>query len=492
MGFLPFRFVTERRRVTSVTVYGIVNALPQATTALLVIIYTSVFSPLEYGRLGILSVTIGLLAIVLDLGISRAILRNYYDIQHDGEAAREYLSVATFSACFLSLLMLPVLGAGLFLTSGLIGRGPSYAPVYLLLVLAAAFFERSTEILSSVLRALDHSIYYAAGYAARLVVTVAAASVLVLWLNLGIVGALTTLLIGRMSSALVFQVVLRLKFGIGGIRFGWRETRQCLSFGLPLIPNRLAGWARTAGLTPLLADIAPLASVGLFSLGNSLSAFPMLGCTAVDLALSPYYFKKRSAGDEGFTERVQQFAVIFAAVLLPLWAALILFSPELIRAFAGARYAGATPVCAILLCASYLRAQQQFLIRQIHFLRQTWILPAATVPTAFVSIVIAVLFASRFGVASAGWGVVIADIGLYVAFAKMIKAYEQVHHPMLVTLCFTLILTILASWIATGAGTPSGWSVIAVKVVILALSAGASLAIWVWPSRSFIRMIAAG
>ena len=492
MVSFPFRFIAQRRRITSVTLYGVVNALPQVTTALLVIFYTSAFTPLEYGLIGILSVTIGLLSIVLDLGISRAILRNFYDIQHNWEAAREYLSIVTFSACFISLLMLPLLGFGLYGAAYIFHLGQNYAVVYLGIVLGAAFFERSTEVLSSVLRALDSSFHYATGYVARLFVTLASALILVSWMRLGIVGALMTLLIGRMTSAVVFHAVLRLKFGISGFRFGWLQIKDCLSFGLPLIPNRLAGWARTAGLTPLLANIVPLASVGLFSLGTSLSLFPMLGCTAVDLALSPYYFKRRSAGDEGFTGRVQHFAVVFAAILMPLWAALILFSPELIRTFAGARYAGATPICAILLCASYLRAQQLFLIRQIHFLRQTWILPAATVPAALLSILIAFVLTSRFGIAAAGWGVVIADAGLYIAFAIMIRAYERLHHPMLVTLCFALILMVFASWIASGTGSFAGWSVIALKFAIFSLSAGASLAIWIWPNRSFIRMIAAG
>src|SRR5262249_20778721 len=146
--------------------YGIVNALPQVTTALLIVFYTSAFTPLEYGLLGILSVTIGLLSIVLDLGISRAILRNYYDMQHDRNAAREYLSIVTFSACFLSLVMLPVLGVGLYAAANILQLGPNYSLIYLGIVLVAAFFERSTEVLSSVLRALDSSIHYAVGYVA--------------------------------------------------------------------------------------------------------------------------------------------------------------------------------------------------------------------------------------------------------------------------------------------------------------------------------------
>ena len=483
-------FVRERRRLVSVIVYGAINALPQLTNVVLVILYASAFSLVEYGAFGILTVIVGLVGIGLDLGVPQAILRNFYDFHNDLRAAREYVADITFSAGIVAVATLPLLGLALYFGWFVFDVGRTYALIYILLILGTAFFDRSLEMLGAIFRVLDRPFHYAAGRVAQTLASLAAGVIFVFLLHLTVVGALLAMMFGRMAGAVVYEALLRFDLGVRGGRFRWTGLKACLSFGLPLVPNRLAGWARTAALRPVLVGVIPLGEIGLFSLASSVSALPLLISTAVDLALSPHYFKQRVANSEGFTQRIEHFGTVSAAALMPLWAALVVFCPELIRIFAGQRYEAAAPVCAILLCASFVRAQHPFLLRQIHFLRETWILPAMTIPCAALSIVLALLLASRFGLSAVGWAALIADASLYVALAVMIRIYERVHHPMAITLGLTAVLGLLASWVALEEPAPLDWPGLAAKTAIVAIVAIGSFAVWIWPNRAFIRDIA--
>jgi len=477
--------------LTSVSIYAAINAVPRLTGAVLALVYASVFSLPQYGEFGVLSVIIGLLGIVLDLGVPQAILRNYYDFHQDWPRAQSYLATVLLGASVTALAVLPVLAVGLYLGWHWLHIGHRFVPEYVALVLSIAFFERSSTMFGMIFRALERPISYAAGSLAQGLVTVSVSVILVFFAHMRVAGALLALLAGRMAAAGLYQMILRFRVGVHGGRIEWAEIRSCLSFGLPLVPTRLAAWGREAGLRPTLVNVVSVASVGVFSFASSIAAFPLLASSAVEFVLSPYYFKQRVAGGEGFVDRVEKFGVIFLALVTPVWATGILFSPELLKVFAHGRFEIAVPICAVLLCASFVRTQQPYLGRQINFLRKTWLLPTLTVPCAALSIALAVVFARAYGITSAGWAVLIADVTLYLASTLAIRVYERVHHPLTPTLGMTAALALLAVWIIW-LPHPVGLSQVPIKLLVLGVIFSACLAKWIWPNRDFIRAIARG
>src|SRR4029079_4096075 len=148
--------------------------------------------------------------------------------------------------------------------------------------------------------------------------------------------------------------------------------RESLRFGLPLVPDRLAGWARLLAGRAVLADAVPAASVGLFSFASPLAAVPTLLSSGIELALGPIYYRRREDSDaEIFNAKLRNFVSVYLAGLVPIWVLMIVFCSDVIRLVAGADYSQAGPICSILLCATFVRIQQLFLIRQIQFMRKT-------------------------------------------------------------------------------------------------------------------------
>jgi len=481
---------TPRRRVIEVGAYGLANALPRVIAALLALVYTAEFSLAEYGAYGILSVLVLLLSAVIDLGNTHAVMRNYYSYQHDWTIARRFLADAILSADVVALATLPILGAALYLSWEAFGiHFVNHSP-YIPIVLALAFCERTSIFLSFVLRATEQPVNYLLGPIADAAVSLIAGIAFVLVFHWGVMGAMAAALMGRATSVLVYKYIFRAFLNIQGGSLNWPLIRKGMAFGLPLTPTRISLWLREAGLRPLLTYVTSMANVGIFSFASSIASLPGLLSLAVDLALSPYYLKQRTIGIDGFTARIKDFSTLFLATLAPIWAALILFSQELIDGLIGERYAAAAPVCSILLCASFLRMQQAFFIRQIHYIRRTWIQFTVVVPVAACSVALTLLFASRFGIEGAAYGVLVAEIFCCIGFALLIRLFEPLHYPLVVAASLSAILILLAFGAHALAALPG--STIGFFVAKLAIFVAITLVcvyLFIWPKRNFVMNI---
>jgi O-antigen/teichoic acid export membrane protein len=243
-------------------------------------------------------------------------------------------------------------------------------------------------------------------------------------------------------------------------------------------------------LRPTLAHLLPLHDVGLFSFASSLASIPNLLSSAVDLVLAPVYFRGReSSGSDEFHAKMLDFGTIYAASMLPVWVFAMLFCPEIIRVIAGPRYMDAVPVTAILLCASYVRFQLPFLLRQIHFLRRTWLQPAITIPWGFLPIVATVLFAGRYGIVVGGWSTLAAEFGVLISTALAIRHHEPLGYPIITGTSFSFLLALLAGWVAMN-GIYPGWPEIALKLSLSIVTTAGCMLIWVWPKRRLVMQLA--
>lgn len=481
-----------RRRTSAVVVYSVANALSSVTAGVLAILYATAFSLREYGTNGVLSATIAVLGIAGDMGIPPAILRNYYDARQDAQRVRAFLASVVRGSRLLFVLSSPVLGLLLYVFWDALGIGRTRLWVLLPLLLLISFADRFVTVLAVICRARERPAHFAIGRVVQGGVTIVAAYVLVIVCRAGVPGALLASLLGLMSSMLAYRILLAGEIGGRDGPFAWTETRACLKFGLPLVPNRLAGWGRQLALRPLLTHLVALNAVGLFSFASAVAALPSLLATGVDLALSPVYFRKRVAGSEEFTTKMMEFSVIFVAVQFPVWVFAIMFCSDVIGLVAGGRYAAAAPACAALLCAAYLRSHIPFLLRQIHFHRETWVLPLISIPCAAFSILATVLLAPTYGITAVGWAVACADTAMLVALAGAIRHYEHLNYPLVMSLALGVILVALAAWVGVSEPVPANWSKVAVKGLIGVAALLASGATWIWPRRTFIRQLAAG
>lgn len=476
-----------RKRMLTVALYGLVNVLPKLTSGLLAIFYARRFSAEEYGNYGIFAAIIYLLATAIDFGFASATLRNFYA---DKNQSSTYIASAVHGARLIALAALPFFGVILYFFWDQLGVRFTQAWLFVPTLVLIAYLGRAADTLATICRAIERPGFFAAGQIVQAVSLTILGIGLVFVLRLGIGGALLAMLASQAAALLAYQVLLARVLDIWHARFDWTTIKEGLAFGFPLVPDRVAGWVRMLALRPTLAHLLPLSAVGLFSFASSLASIPSLLSSAIDLALAPVYFRRRESSESNeFHAKMLDFGTIYTASVLPVWVLAILFCPEMIRLIAGQRYAGAAPVCAILLCASFVRFQLPFLLRQIHFMRKTWLQPAITIPWGFVPIVVTILLSERYGLAVAGWSTLVAELGILVSTALAIRRYEPVGYPMFTGIGFAFLLALLAGWVAMN-DTSSDWPEIAMKLSFTIIATAASLLIWVWPKRRLVLQLA--
>lgn len=475
-------------RVKTVAIYGFTNTLPRLSSAILAIFYTSVFSVAEYGAYGILSVMVLLISDMLDLGMGSAVMRDFYDHQGDWSKTQRFMADLVVSADLIAFIILPFLGMALYLGWTLAGLESNHVKLYILLLLAIGMADRANQMLSYLLRATERPFNYAAGPLYGAVALLVCGVLFVTVFQWGVLGAVAALLVGRCVTMLSYRFIFHFALGVRGGTPNWHLVRKCFGFGLPLVPTRVAAWARESGLRPILTSAVSMSAIGAFSFASSLAALPALVAIAVDLALFPYYLKQRSLGNLGFSRRVTDFSAALLAAMLPLWIILILFSRELVDAITTTRYSQAGPICATLLCASFIRMQQPFFVRQIHFLRHTWIQLAVMVPSALVSIALSLFLASRYGIEQAAFGVLVAEAMCFFGLVFCIRLYEPVHYPIGPATLMGLTLIVMAGVTSFLDIMPwVNWQMAALKLALFAALTGIFWALWLWPNRDLIR-----
>jgi len=268
--------------VTDSAIYGLSQAGAAFVGLLLLPILTRVFSPDEYGVIGLISPGISLLVLITGLQIVSGIARYYYEVK--GELRRTLLSTGLFLSLPFPLLIclgaLPWAGqiSQLLFASPVYGKALSFALFsvvlkvilgYLLLVLR---FERA---------AIKYSILAIGNLATMAILSI----FFVVSLHKGVEGVFLGFFLADLLFAIVAFLLLRKRFTFA---FSVPFTKDILSYSIPIIPLPIAGWFRTYIYRFLLLPIVGLAGVGIFTSGANVSMVTLLITSSFGLAWGPF------------------------------------------------------------------------------------------------------------------------------------------------------------------------------------------------------------
>lgn len=473
----------SRRHVSAVLLYGLMTLLPQLASGALAILYTRAFSSEEYANYGIFAAIYAFIAMMMDLGISAGMLRNFFSGRDSG---RDFFASAIGSARLAMLAIVPLLGLALFFVWNAIGVRFSQKWAFIPVLLLIAYVDRSEEVLATVCRALERPLYYALGRVVHGLALIITGYSMVFTFRLGVMGSLLALLVAETAALIVYRIVLRRKLAISPGEPDWHALRESMRFGLPLVPNRLAGWARLLAIRPMLAHVLSAGSVGVFSFASSMAAVPTLLSSGIELALGPIYYRRREDGAADFNAKLRSFAAIYAGTLLPIWTLMILFCPDAVRVIAGRDYVQAGPICSVLLCATFVRMQLLFVTGQLQFLRKTWVLPAVTIPTGLIGLIATFTLVSFYGVMAAAWGVLGMDLTIFLILAWVVHRLEGLNYPILLCLIVVTAITLLALVVTSHDLLPL-WTSVRDRMFVVASAAAFCAAIWIWPNRALIQ-----
>jgi O-antigen/teichoic acid export membrane protein len=332
-------------------VYGLGGLVSRILATILLPLYTNYLPTNAFGRVETVTAATAVLAIVLQLGISSAFFRFYFD---EKEAAGRLTVVRTsfwftMTTATVGLVLGLVFAAPIGHWIGL-GHDPN-------LVRAAAvglWAQTNYQQLTNLFRAEQRTVAFAVASVANVLVTVAAMVLFVAVFHWGAIG----LVAGNFTGTLaVYLALVAYRSEQLGLEFDRALFRRMQHFGLPLVPSALALWAINFVDREFIAWDKGQAEVGVYSAAVKIASVITFVMIAFRTAWPAFAY---SIEDDREARRTYSFVLTYLltfaswvalglGALAPWWTSL-LTSPGYQRAeeavallaFAGAIYAGYT------------------------------------------------------------------------------------------------------------------------------------------------------
>src|SRR5689334_20276881 len=218
-------------------IYGLGGLVSRILATLLLPLYTHYLPPGSYGRVEIVTATTAVMAIVLQLGISSAFFRFYFDAKEPASKLTVIwtsfwftMTSATAGLVFLLVFAGPV--------SHWIGLG--HDPNLVRAGAVGLWAQTNYQQLTALFRVEERSVSYAIASVANVLITVAAMVIFVAVFHWGAIG----LVVGNFTGTLaVYLILLAYRREQLGLEFDRDLFRKMQSFGMPLVPSALALWA---------------------------------------------------------------------------------------------------------------------------------------------------------------------------------------------------------------------------------------------------------
>lgn len=275
-----------RKLFSDVAVYSGGNLAIKALSLISAPIFTRLFNPAQYGAWSYINVTVTLITGVLLLGGDSAYTRFYF--QCESEEEKKSLTVTWFS--FLALWALVALACILPFTSTIVrwmALGEGYRSA-LTIGLASTPLLTINLILGQALRNTFRARDYTIFNLVTAVLTIILGVLFVAAFKWGVAGAV---LGAALAAALIIPFRLWTVRKLFSLNFAWGFIKKLLKFGLPLVPMNIAFWLFSNGDRLMLARLASLEEVGLYSIAGSMAVVLMVLQNAVGQSWQPHGIK---------------------------------------------------------------------------------------------------------------------------------------------------------------------------------------------------------
>ena len=392
-------------------VYGLGGLVSRILATLLLPLYTHYLPPGSYGRVEIVTAATAVLAILLQLGISSAFFRFYFDAKEDAERLVVIRTSFWFTMAMstLGLVLGVVFAAPIGHWLGL-GHDPS-------LVRAGAvglWAQTNYQQLTALFRVEERSTQYAIASVANVLITVA-------YFHWGAVG----LVVGNFTGTLlVYGVLLAYRYEQLGAQFDMQLFRKMQHFGMPLVPSALALWTINFVDREFVSWYKGNAEVGVYSAAVKIASLITFVMVAFRTAWPAFAY---SIEDDREAKRTYSFVLTYLLALTS-WAALALgaLAPWWVLVLTDPRYQRAEKGVALLAFAGAVYAGYVVLAIGSGRARKTQLNWVVTGVGAAVNVALNFWLVPRWGMVGAAVSTAIAYVVLFAGMAL----YAQHVYPV--------------------------------------------------------------
>jgi len=399
-------------------IYGLGGLVSRILATVLLPLYTHYLPPGAYGQVEVLTAATAVLAIVLQLGISSAFFRFYFDAKDTAQK----LTVVRTSFWFTMATSTLGLVIGLAF-AGPVGHALGLGDAETLVRAAAVglWAQTNYQQLTALFRVEERSSAFAIASIVNVLVTVAAMVVFVAVFHWGAVG----LLAGNFTGTLVVYLALVLyRSEQLGLEFDRGLFRGMQRFGMPLVPSALALWAINFVDREFIVWYKGEAEVGVYSAAVKISSVIMFVMIAFRTAWPAFAY---SIEDDREARRTYAFVLTYLLTFAA-WVSLALgaLAPWWTRLLTAPRYHRAEEAIALLAFAGAVYAGYVVLAIGSGRARRTQLNWVVSGVGAAVNVGLNFWLVPAYGMV----GAAISTVAAYVALFAGMTLYGQMVYPV--------------------------------------------------------------
>jgi O-antigen/teichoic acid export membrane protein len=370
-------------------------------------VYTRYLSPVDYGILEILELSMSLFGMFLNMGMTAALLR-YYGAARTAEEKKRTVSTALIFVTATGLVMFLLTFAFVKPVSAYL-FGPSVPSTYLLLSLSSFILGYIANLPHTYLRALEAS--------GRVVILDTASIFVVLLLNILFVTVLKIGLAGILLSSLIVNIAW---IGVTGwtvrqvgIGFSKRLLRQMAVFGFPLIFSNLAMFTLNFADRFFLKHFRSLDEVGIYAVAYK------FGFLMNFLLVQPFYGMWQARmyvihGQPDDRKIFSQVFMLYAAVLTYAGLALSLFSPEIVHLMVSAKFAFGQDVIPLIVLAYIFYGLGYYVQLGMFLTNNTKMIGMVSAAAAVLNLALNYFLIQQFGMVGAAWATMLSFMAIMI------------------------------------------------------------------------------
>lgn len=401
--------------VRHTAVYGMANVLDRAVSFLMLPVYTRFLTPVDYGILELIGITVSLLGVTLGMGVEAAVSRFYFDYK---ETEKRNLVVSSGllgysgSALIFVVILLPFSNvlADLILDSASLGH-------YFVVALIGLGLSLIQPINLAYLRVQQKSGTLLVVQVVKTLFGLSLIILLVVVKEMGVYGVLLGTLISDLTLTILLTIFTLTRTRL---RVDWTLVKGMIKFGLPLVPSNISAFMVQASDRWFVKEYVNIATTGLYSLGYK------FGTLVHQFVTSPFiqiwtprrfeYFDK-----EGSDRIFARIFTYFCAVALFVGLMISLLSKEIIRVMTTEAFWSAHLVVPVVVLAYIVFSFHYHFNVGILIKKATKYIAYVNVANGILNIILNIIMIRRYGV----WGAAFATLICFVFKAGMTYYYSN-------------------------------------------------------------------
>ena len=390
-------------------VYTLSRISTGAISFLLLPILTRYLSPEDYGTLGIIGATLGVLSPLVGFNPFLFIITKYHKL--GAEEIKKYVSNNLIIVCATVCIFVPIASLARGAINEYLGLPLWTFNLIILLAGLGCIF----SILLSFFQIEERPVIYGFFQVSKSLMTISLALYLVVARGWGWEGPF----LGDVMAALLFgglacYIMIKHKYII--LDFCQERILAFLRFSIPLLPHVIGLWVINAIDRYFVANMVGMAEAGVYTVAYSIAMIVGIVHDSLLKAWSPIFYKKINEADRLAEVKHKLVKYTYYYFLLSILMGLIfcIFAPPFMRIFVGEKFRGGSAYIFWIVMGYTFNGMYKTVAGYIYHVNLTYILAMITLLAAIINIVLNYILIRAYGAVGAAQATFIAFLLSYI------------------------------------------------------------------------------